>query len=1467
MKTIKKSIAILLAIITILTTFSVVMPVFAIEKDTAEIYNQKENDNIINRHANTTTQTVNTSYDYDRVSPAAPNLYEEGGHVYISTHSIDFDEAIDSPEHIEYKLDDGEWIDYKDEPLSIIRSYDATIYARTCDAAGNTSEITTLILKRNIGEYTASYTDIGLCEGVLPIGFERTYSSEEGWFFTFEANIAEYTNGYVFTDFYGNKQYYIINDEGKYISAYGEELKVEEGTLLETSYSYIVPYGELDCYFNENGKLAIVKGNYNAATYSWTTNNIYITDEANNTNIVTLSNDRPIYISVSKIDTITNTTLSKDVQYQWTDGNLTKFIDAANIVHTYAYTNGRLTTNEEETIVYSADGRVKKITQANGAFVKYTYNDTVASADEESSGNIGAVTVSDSKGITDVWYYADVFTMSNGLYRYSDDAIYNPNNISSAITNDIISPIAYIIAEPDDESIEENKNSNTETLEPQYTYDERGNVLTETYIKNIDETIAITSQFVYTYSEDGILNTEKYYESVNNKLRLICEYIYDESGNVVVELYYTPSAEDDDIVSEKYVREYIDGYPLYETFQKRINNTLKNIKKVEYEYNDIKNIITQKDYQWLDGTWYQTYGESYTYNGYGNVTSKVTTSYTNTENSETGMIEVSSDTTTITYEYDAWCQQVKVTTNAGKEDETVSETVYDVFGRTTSVTADGKTTTYTYDGRGNVLTITEDGKKTTYSYADNGNLISRTNPNGAVAGYTYDAYGNLIGHTFNGYSFTYNTLGSILTASSESGELVNYTYSNTIEQEILTSNFGNGQSIVYTYNEDGEITSIKLGEETKYGYEYFETTDENGEVTKEWTEVTDYVNNLKKTIEENKTTVKDLNGNFIYSVENVSADEDVENSFDGVITTIGSDFYTLVAEENKDTFKTNGTVDFTREYTYVNDGLTNVKTAGLTTSFDYNADKLISVLENTLNDASKIYGYTYDDNSNITTETVTTKDANGNVVSTETIIYTYDDNDQLLSAETSTLKYEYTYDDRGNILTEKEYAVTVDGNGEKVYTLIEANTDTYVYDETWKDKLISYNEQTITYDAVGNPINYMGNALTWTMGRQLASFGDISYTYNDFGIRTQKTVDGVTTEFFNDGYNIVEQTDGTTTLHFYYDSTKKIVGFKYNNSDYIYVKNSMDDIIGITDTTGNLVAKYTYDAWGKIISVTGSNIAIGELNPFRYRSYYYDSDIQMYYLQSRYYDPEIGRFINLDKVKYINSEENLVNSNAFLYCKNNPINYKDAYGYSEYSAKEEKAFEIIGTYAVTILEEAEYFEVDPFVVAGVIFAEQSLNVNFIDTITDFTAKLGVNTSVGIGQVRLKTAQLVEEKTKITKITQVGTKLGILKVWNVPGVGEVTGSKNYATARRLENDEQNIKYVAAYISYLQKYWYDAGYNISGKPEILATLYNIGEGSPKSNPQPNDFGKYVGENYDVIAEFIVLCAVLEGVIDAL
>ena len=197
---------------------------------------------------------------------------------------------------------------------------------------------------------------------------------------------------------------------------------------------------------------------------------------------------------------------------------------------------------------------------------------------------------------------------------------------------------------------------------------------------------------------------------------------------------------------------------------------------------------------------------------------------------------------------------------------------------------------------------------------------------------------------------------------------------------------------------------------------------------------------------------------------------------------------------------------------------------------------------------------------------------------------------------------------------------------------------------------------------MGNPLTYRGNTLTWTFGRRLASFGNISYTYNEDGIRTKKIIGNKTTEFYLDGSNIIRQSDGTDTLYFFYDRDDNLTGFEYDGDVYFYVKNMQGDVVAISDDSGNVVAEYTYDPWGKVLSVTGTNSALGNLNPFRYRGYYYDTDTNLYYLQSRYYDPETGTFLNSDDVNFIGTTESEISYNPFAYCENDPVNAIDPTG-------------------------------------------------------------------------------------------------------------------------------------------------------------------------------------------------------------
>ena len=243
------------------------------------------------------------------------------------------------------------------------------------------------------------------------------------------------------------------------------------------------------------------------------------------------------------------------------------------------------------------------------------------------------------------------------------------------------------------------------------------------------------------------------------------------------------------------------------------------------------------------------------------------------------------------------------------------------------------------------------------------------------------------------------------------------------------------------------------------------------------------------------------------------------------------------------------------------------------------------------------------------------------------------------------------------------------------------STIPYLYKSTgWRDQLVSYNGETFVYDSIGNPTIYRNKTISWSHARQLDSFGDIaSFKYNANGIRISKSVNGITTKYYLNGNKIISQTDATNTLFFYY-GTDGITGFNHNGTDYLYKKNIQGDIIGIYNPENKLICKYIYDAWGnhvcRILSNNGeyvditdtsnyninSNyITIANLNPFRYRSYYFDTETDLYYLNSRYYDPQTGRFINADSIENLDTE-NLNGFNLYMYCANNPILFIDDNG-------------------------------------------------------------------------------------------------------------------------------------------------------------------------------------------------------------
>ena len=353
------------------------------------------------------------------------------------------------------------------------------------------------------------------------------------------------------------------------------------------------------------------------------------------------------------------------------------------------------------------------------------------------------------------------------------------------------------------------------------------------------------------------------------------------------------------------------------------------------------------------------------------------------------------------------------------------------------------------------------------------------------------------------------------------------------------------------------------------------------------------------------------------------------------------------------------TMNNSRQFVYGYDKLnrltskTLLKNTGFKTSYSYlegAGENTTTALIKSVNNDGELLEYAYDENGNITSVK-----KNGALLES----YEYDALNQLTKVTRGSEVYTYTYDNAGNILSVKK-------NG----TVIK----TYGYsDPEWKDLLTSFNGQTITYDAIGNPLTYRdGMTMTWQSGRQLASINkdglSATFAYDANGHRTQKTVNGVTTNYYWVGDRLQYTATGDDLLVFLYDDKGTPYGM-FTVLDgvqqyFFYLYNAQGDVIAIIDDYAERVVNYEYSAWGELLSVTGSKAdTVGVLNPFRYRGYCYDTETGLYYLNSRYYDPVTQRFLNGDGLLVTGND--LIGLNLFTYCGNNPIIYSDSTGYGK----------------------------------------------------------------------------------------------------------------------------------------------------------------------------------------------------------
>lgn len=591
-------------------------------------------------------------------------------------------------------------------------------------------------------------------------------------------------------------------------------------------------------------------------------------------------------------------------------------------------------------------------------------------------------------------------------------------------------------------------------------------------------------------------------------------------------------------------------------------------------------------------------------------------------------------------EYDSTGNYVTSETN---EQGSTTHYVYDVNGNVTSITdADDNVTSYAYDSSGNLTSVKNGDSENSYTYSGLAS-VSKITHNGFDYSFNYDVFYNLVSTKIGNVtvaSHTYDSNGNLTKTAYANGDYLEYAYDNYGNISVITGETGKIAEMIY--NKQGLVTKAVdySSGETSYYYYTFDGSLESEYRTSSDGSLTHYI-----VTDSDGNTVEKTSVNGQTKTITTGTDKDGKSfvSNDGVTNETSTDDFgrvsTVTTKQNK-----SDTV-FTKQYSYYHGSESNATTnmvGGI--SYKLSSDKVLG------------YSYNYNDTGNV--ENVY---ENGKKVA----VYTYDELNQLVwYADTRTGRYiRIVYDNYGNIQKMESYSL---GTNWAPVKLLE--TRTYSYGDTnWKDKLTEFDGDSITYDKNGNPLTYRDDmTFEWENGRIINNINTsdkaIQMSYDSNGMRTQKSVDGVKTNYYYDSSNnLFALTQGNDTLFFYYDNSGEVMSVSCNGTMYYYIKDLQGDITEIVDKDGNSVAEYAYDAWGNMLNEDNGTLTVGKLNPFRYRSYVYDEETGLYYLQSRYYDPLTGRFLNADVYADTQSGTPL-STNMFAYCENNAINKSDDEG-------------------------------------------------------------------------------------------------------------------------------------------------------------------------------------------------------------
>ena len=557
-----------------------------------------------------------------------------------------------------------------------------------------------------------------------------------------------------------------------------------------------------------------------------------------------------------------------------------------------------------------------------------------------------------------------------------------------------------------------------------------------------------------------------------------------------------------------------------------------------------------------------------------------------------------------------------------------------MYGLPSSVT-DAKSTKVSYIYNANGTTSSQsitDVVSLSYSYTNqllskvartgydpNGNTISQT------YNLTYDDFGQLtkvqVGTAWTLIANEYNSAGFLEKQTYGNGDYLEYTYDELGRVKETTTE--TGKTVTYAYTADGQLGSVDMGTTLSYDYLY---------------------DSLGRLI----TSSRHDSGELVLKTRH---EYDTSNR-------LSKQHLNLVDKT------------YSESYTYDSYGRVSSMTSGNGTTITYTYDAL-SRLSTVTTPVYKIT-YTYTEGST-QVENISYSAVNSNRMEALSFSLEYDELGNIVSRDYDTLfgSLSIKYDEQGQVLsqigTSKTYTHTYDTCGNRVSSQNKLGSHTYTYGNSdWKDLLTAFDGGSITYDASGNPTSYYNGTrwtFTWANGRELtkavSSGHTITYSYDGDGLRLSKTVDGVVYNYVYASGKLIRETIGDdVVMDFFYDANGQPYAFSYNGLMLYYILNPQGDVQRIVNSAGTAYVSYSYDEWGYVTWCTDNDY--GNNNPLRYRGYVYDTESGLYYLQSRYYDPAIGRFINADSL--VSTGQGFLGYNMFAYCGNSPTNYSDPTG-------------------------------------------------------------------------------------------------------------------------------------------------------------------------------------------------------------